>query len=105
VARTRSPLSLLPPAPRRNGVAGLGVADGVYSWKDSGIDSGAMSRTLLEVAEHMVAAGYEDVVKGEGGGGGGLLGTGGGWLEGWLHTASSAELCELLWHQPLDLCA
>jgi protein phosphatase PTC7 len=43
----------------------MGVADGVYQWKDSGIDSGAMSRALLEVAEHMVAAGYEDVVKSE----------------------------------------
>jgi hypothetical protein len=41
----------------------MGVADGVYSWKEVGIDSGAMSRALVETAEHMVQAGYEDVVK------------------------------------------
>jgi protein phosphatase PTC7 len=42
----------------------MGVADGVYAWKEQGIDSGAMSRTLMETARHMVQAGCEDVLKG-----------------------------------------
>lgn len=43
---------------------GMGVADGVYMWKEQGIDSGAMSRALMESAQHMVQAGCEDVLKG-----------------------------------------
>ena len=47
----------------RNNIFGMGVADGVYAWKEAGIDSGAMSRALMETAMHMVKAGYEDVFK------------------------------------------
>jgi hypothetical protein len=47
-------------------VFGMGVADGVYMWKEQGIDSGAMSRELMETAQHMVQAGCEDVLKGGG---------------------------------------
>lgn len=43
----------------------MGVADGVYMWKEMGIDSGTMSRTLMETAMHMVQAGCEDVVQSE----------------------------------------
>lgn len=49
--------------PCRN-VFGMGVADGVYMWKELGIDSGTMARTLMETCQHMVAAGCEDVYKG-----------------------------------------
>lgn len=44
-------------------VFGMGVADGVYMWKELGIDSGTMARTLMETCQHMVAAGCEDVYK------------------------------------------
>jgi protein phosphatase PTC7 len=47
----------------------MGVADGVYAWKEQGIDSGAMSRSLMETAQHMVQAGCQDVLKGGGPGG------------------------------------
>jgi len=47
----------------KNGVFGMGVADGVYMWKELGIDSGTMSRTLMETAMHLVQAGVEDVVQ------------------------------------------
>lgn len=46
-------------------VFGMGVADGVYMWKELGIDSGTMARTLMETCQHMVAAGSEDVYKSE----------------------------------------
>jgi hypothetical protein len=46
-------------------VFGMGVADGVYMWKELGIDSGTMARTLMETCQHMVAAGCEDVYKSE----------------------------------------
>lgn len=42
----------------------MGVADGVYMWKELGIDSGTMSRTLMETSMHMVQAGHADVFKG-----------------------------------------
>lgn len=48
----------------KNSLVGLGVADGVYSWKEKGIDSGAMSRYIMETASHLVAGGLEDVVTG-----------------------------------------
>jgi hypothetical protein len=55
----------------------MGVADGVYMWKEMGIDSGTMSRTLMETAMHMVQAGCEDVVQSEQPAqGGGRLGLG-----------------------------
>lgn len=41
----------------RNGVYGLGVADGVYSWKERGIDSGLFSRGLMDAARDAVEAG------------------------------------------------
>jgi hypothetical protein len=44
-------------------VFGMGVSDGVYMWKEVGIDSGAMSRTLMETSSHMVQAGCEDVLR------------------------------------------
>eukprot|EP00879_Flechtneria_rotunda_P023423 GHRR01024775.1.p1 GENE.GHRR01024775.1~~GHRR01024775.1.p1 ORF type:complete len:254 (+),score=63.16 GHRR01024775.1:1144-1905(+) len=44
-------------------VFGMGVADGVYMWKEQGIDSGAMARIVMETCQHMVAAGCEDVYK------------------------------------------
>jgi protein phosphatase PTC7 len=47
----------------------MGVADGVYMWKEMGIDSGTMSRFHMETAMHMVQAGCEDIVQGEEGGG------------------------------------
>ncbi|KAI8470187.1 MAG: Serine/threonine protein phosphatase [Monoraphidium minutum] len=47
----------------RNNIFGMGVADGVYMWKEQGIDSGAMSRALMETSMHMVQAGCEDVLK------------------------------------------
>ncbi|MEW5318281.1 MAG: hypothetical protein WDW38_009514 [Sanguina aurantia] len=47
----------------KNGVYGMGVADGVYMWKELGIDSGAMSRDLMTTAQQMVAGGHEDVFK------------------------------------------
>lgn len=47
----------------KNNVFGMGVSDGVYMWKELGIDSGRFSRTLMETAQHMVAAGIEDVVR------------------------------------------
>lgn len=47
----------------RHDIFGMGVADGVYMWKEQGIDSGMMSRKLMETAMHMVQAGCEDVLK------------------------------------------
>lgn len=47
----------------KNGVYGMGVADGVYMWKELGIDSGAMSRDLMLTSQQMVAGGHEDVFK------------------------------------------
>lgn len=53
----------------KNGVFGMGVADGVYAWKHMGIDSGAMSRHMMQTASNFVQSGCEDVVKGARGGG------------------------------------
>lgn len=50
-------------APGNNDVYGFGVADGVYMWREQGIDSGVFSRTLMETSQHMVEAGYSDVLK------------------------------------------
>jgi len=44
-------------------VFGMGVSDGVYMWKEVGIDSGAMSRTLMETASHSIVAGCEDALR------------------------------------------
>ena len=42
---------------------GIGVADGIYMWREHGIDSGIFSRTLCDTAMHMVEAGYSDVLR------------------------------------------
>lgn len=45
------------------GAFGLGVADGVYMWRESGIDAGVFARTLMDTAQHMTEAGYSDVLR------------------------------------------
>ena len=52
--------------PCREGVVGLGVADGVYGWKEQGIDSGVFSRQLMRHARDAIAAGQADPLKGGG---------------------------------------
>ncbi|KAG2496235.1 hypothetical protein HYH03_005833 [Edaphochlamys debaryana] len=47
----------------KGGVFGMGVADGVYMWREAGIDSGDFSRSLMRIAEASVRAGTADVVK------------------------------------------
>uniref|UniRef100_A0A7S3VT51 Protein phosphatase n=1 Tax=Dunaliella tertiolecta TaxID=3047 RepID=A0A7S3VT51_DUNTE len=42
---------------------GMGVADGIYMWRKLGIDSGAMSRTLMQKCREKIASGTEDVFK------------------------------------------
>jgi hypothetical protein len=42
----------------------MGVADGVYSWREQGIDSGHLAQALMSTARNMVRAGIEDVFKG-----------------------------------------
>lgn len=42
----------------------MGVADGVYSWREHGIDSGHLAQALMRTAMHMAKAGVEDVFKG-----------------------------------------
>lgn len=44
---------------------GMGVADGVYDWRDKGIDPSKFSQLLMSMSYNMVKAGYDDVVKGE----------------------------------------
>ena len=48
----------------RNGVVGLGVADGVYMWKTQGIDAGLYSRTLMTAARSAVEGGNGDALAG-----------------------------------------
>lgn len=43
---------------------GLGVADGVHSWKEVGIDSGLFSRALMETAAAAVQSGATDPLEG-----------------------------------------
>ena len=50
---------------RRDGTFALGVADGVYMWKQQGIDSGLFSRSLMTYARQAVIEGERDPVKGE----------------------------------------
>ncbi|KAL4854234.1 putative protein phosphatase 2C 55 [Chlorella vulgaris] len=47
----------------RNGITALGVADGVYMWRDKGIDAGMYSRRLMEFARHAVDLGTTDVLR------------------------------------------
>lgn len=43
----------------------MGVADGIYSWRESGIDSGILSQALMKRSRSLIEAGAEDVFKGE----------------------------------------
>lgn len=47
----------------KNDLYAMGVADGVYMWRESGIDSGKFSRTLMRLSEQNVRSGIQDVVK------------------------------------------
>ena len=49
----------------RAGAYGLGVADGVYMWRDQGIDAGDLARTLMSSASDAVSGGMRDVLHGE----------------------------------------
>lgn len=48
----------------RNGIVGLGVADGVHSWREEGIDSGLFSQGLMSAAAAAVEAGASDPLEG-----------------------------------------
>ncbi|EFJ45028.1 hypothetical protein VOLCADRAFT_64171 [Volvox carteri f. nagariensis] len=48
---------------QNNAVLGMGVADGVYMWRERGIDSGDFSRALMRLARDSVMAGNVDVVR------------------------------------------
>lgn len=48
---------------RRTGMFGLGVADGVYMWRDQGIDAGALARKLLSASQTAVDGGAVDVLS------------------------------------------
>lgn len=50
-------------ATNRNGITAMGVADGVYMWKEKGIDAGLFSRRLMEFARHAVDLGTTDVLR------------------------------------------
>jgi hypothetical protein len=50
---------------QRSGVFGMGVADGVYMWREQGIDSGVMSRAIMDSCRLQVQAGEPDVFKRE----------------------------------------
>jgi len=45
-------------------VFGMGVADGVYAWREKGIDPGIFSYYLMDQAYHSVRMGYDDVYRG-----------------------------------------
>eukprot|EP00803_Ostreobium_quekettii_P005016 evm.model.scf_3110.2 EVM.evm.TU.scf_3110.2 scf_3110:7571-12670(-) len=47
----------------RNGIFGMGVADGVYDWRSKGIDPSKFSGALMRVAYNMVREGFDDLVK------------------------------------------
>ncbi|PNH10786.1 putative protein phosphatase 2C 55 [Tetrabaena socialis] len=47
----------------RNDIFAMGVADGVFMWREQGIDSGDFSRTLMRRAAASVAGGAVDVVR------------------------------------------
>lgn len=48
----------------RHGLIGMGVADGVYQWREQGIDAGEFSRLLMHTALQAVEDGQPDVLKG-----------------------------------------
>ncbi len=43
----------------KNDLYAMGVADGVYMWRESGIDSGKFSRTLMRLSEQNVRSGIQ----------------------------------------------
>ncbi len=49
----------------RRGITGLGVADGVYMWKEQGIDSGRFSKGLMSSALDAMRQGAHDVLTGQ----------------------------------------
>ena len=49
----------------RHGLIGMGVADGVYQWREQGIDAGEFSRLLMQTALQAVEEGQPDVLKGQ----------------------------------------
>ena len=49
----------------RRGIVGMGVADGVYQWREQGIDAGEYSRLLMHTALEAVEEGQPDVLKGQ----------------------------------------
>lgn len=49
----------------RQGILGMGVADGVYQWREQGIDAGEFSRLLMQTALEAVEEGQPDVLKGQ----------------------------------------
>lgn len=48
----------------RRGIIGMGVADGVYQWREKGIDAGDFSRLLMHTSLQAVEEGQSDVFKG-----------------------------------------
>ncbi len=42
----------------------MGIADGVYQWREQGIDAGEFSRLLMHTALEAVEEGQPDVLKG-----------------------------------------
>jgi hypothetical protein len=49
--------------PGSHATFGLGVSDGVYMWREHGIDSGVLSRALMDTARSMVEGGCSDVMR------------------------------------------
>ena len=47
-----------------SGLFGMGVADGVYAWRNQDIDSGELSRALMLKAREMIEGGMEDSFQG-----------------------------------------
>ncbi|GAB4818699.1 hypothetical protein N2152v2_005745 [Parachlorella kessleri] len=47
----------------RNGVFAMGVSDGVYAWREKGIDAGLYSQKLMEYARLSVTMGTTDVLR------------------------------------------
>ena len=48
----------------RNEVFGMGVADGVYAWREVGIDPGRFAYYLMDQAYINIRMGYDDVFRG-----------------------------------------
>ena len=50
---------------RQTGIFGLGVADGVYMWRNQNIDAGALARKLTSTCQGVIDGGAVDVLTGE----------------------------------------